>query len=785
MKLNFKHLCLWSASVALVQVDIVAQEVPILLTPNEALAEKEIYIPPPPTEEDLRHYEMVAEADRRWSALFKDPNNPELHLSVARQYNLLGNGDIALHELERAQELGIARTDLLADIGRAYFLRGRYDDIMNEVLLDEVPFDQHGEVYLLFGQVHYLRGNLQEAFLNFYQAEQFLDEDRVELNAPLASLYSAMGEYEKAETKVDKALSIKPKDADLLMLKGDLVHRRKGAEQSYTYYEWANFYRPDDIKTEVKLAGALYNLKKYDEMVDILRKILAKDPSHPFANFVIAANFADGNNIRTATRYLNQAGDVYANFAPALLLKGKLAYASGSYAASQDALEQLITLDPNHLEGRRLLGAALLQQNKTRDALEVLEYIEKTNRLEATDYLLLGNAYVLSGNQDKGVSYLNQTSVLDVGQLSEGAKRTLEDFESGHNHGVRLNINSIISKSSSVNQMLILDAYKALAKENYREAFDNAAAIIDQDRTSPIGYNLLGLVYLGQGQVEGARSNFLRAAQIDRNFHTANLNIAKLEISLGDRNAAVNSLNQILSLDETYVAAYELLFDMAMEEGDLISAERYLVTASNANSELLSIREKLMNFYFEQNNLTKARTLANRMLNAFSDHSVPHKALGKIEFTEEKFAAARVHLQKAIELDNADDETYVMLSRALSEDNQYGAARETLQSGLYYVRDKLPLQLALINLAKRDGNYKNSHLYVNQLKLDERTKARALLFEADLYLMQQQEEDAIASFEGAARAGANQEFVAGGIAKAREIIASRIPQIQESDDDFQ
>ncbi len=747
--------------------------------------EVEVYVPEPPSEEDLRHYEMVAEADRKWSALFKDPSNPQLHIDVAKHYNLLGNGDIALHELGRAEELGIPRSDLLADIGRAYFLRGRYEDIMNEVLLENVPLDHHGEVYLLHAQIHHMRGNLEDAFVNFYQAEQFLLDDRFDLNAPLAELYSAIGDYEKAEIHVDKALGFKPKNPDVLILKGDLVHRRAGAEQSYIYYEWANFYRPDDIATEVKLAGVLYNLNKEEEMVGVLRRILAKDQRHPFANYLIATNFAEGNNIRTATRYLNQAGNAYDNFAPALLLKGKLGYATGSYAASESALEKLLRIEPDHLEARRILGAALLQQNKNREAVEILDYINQVNRLEPTDYLLLGNAYVLGGEYERGTALLSQVGVMELDQVSEGMRREIAEFENGLNHGVKLDVTGLINKSSSLNQALILDYYEALRKEKYREAFDHAAAIIDQNRSSPIGYNLLGLVYVEQGLTDEARSNFRRAAQIDRTFHQATINLAKLELSQGNRNAAMNNLNNILSRDETYIPAYELLYAIALENGDPIAAERYLVTATNANPDDLETREKLLSVYFEANNLAKARTLAGRMLNVFPDHAAPHKAIGKVDLIEEDFEAAGQHLQMAVTLDPNDAENYVMLAQAFSQSGQLEKVRGLLHTGLFHVKNKLPLQLALIDLAKLDGDYNNSHLYVDQLKLDERTKARALLFEAELYLLQQKGADAIASFEGAAKAGANQQLVAEGLEQARGILARQIEQKLTSTDELQ
>ncbi len=173
------------------------------------------------------------------------------------------------------------------------------------------------------------------------------------------------------------------------------------------------------------------------------------------------------------------------------------------------------------------------------------------------------------------------------------------------------------------------------------------------------------------------------------------------------------------------------------------------------------------------------------MLGAFPSHAAAHKAIGKIEFLDGNFELASEHLQSAAELDNTDGETYIMLANSLSESGQFVESRNILKSGLYNVPNKIPLQLALIELAKRDGDFDSSHLYVNQLKLDERTKARALLFEAELYMLQQKGEDAIASFEGAAKAGANIDLVADGIAQAKEMVASQIPVLQPEVDELQ
>ena len=169
----------------------------------------------------------------------------------------------------------------------------------------------------------------------------------------------------------------------------------------------------------MKLAGALYDLKRNDEAMVVLRKILAQDNSHAYANFMIATIFAEGNNIRTATGYLNRAGSGYDDFVPGLLLKGKLAYATRSYEQAEAALSRLIRLEPEHIEARRLLGASLINLGNYVQAARILQYIEKNNMLDGNDFLLLGNAFILAGDYDKGTQFLKSAANLELSSLSE------------------------------------------------------------------------------------------------------------------------------------------------------------------------------------------------------------------------------------------------------------------------------------------------------------------------------------------------------------------------------
>ncbi|HRW29010.1 MAG TPA: hypothetical protein P5227_03395, partial [Emcibacteraceae bacterium] len=470
-----------------------AQQAVVSLPDMAAVPEKteEKYVSREPTRKELERYALIAQTDKKWAELFDDPENGELHQDIARQYIKLGNGDIALNELMRAEALGVDRSLLLADIGKTYFLLGQYQEILDEVQFEMAASETYGEVYLVRAQAYYALDDFKQAFVNFYQADALLQEDRLELNQPLAVLYNMAGDYEKAEINVEKALAMDELNADLYALKGELVHRREGARASYRYFARANFYKPDDIGIEAKLAGVLYDLGEKDDAMKVLRKILAQKSDDGYANFMIATLFAEGNNIRTASGYLNRAGDAYNNSVEGLLLKGKLGYATGNYSESAEALSRLIRIDPDHVNARRILGAALMQQQKYQQAVEVLDYLADIKKLDITDLTLLGDAYLLAGNDDKASTYLSRASNENMDRLSADQVRQIEEFDSGKEFGVKLDIQSVMNKNPSVNKGLILETYQNLKKEKYKEAIENAAALIDQDRASPIGYNLL------------------------------------------------------------------------------------------------------------------------------------------------------------------------------------------------------------------------------------------------------------------------------------------------------
>ncbi len=727
---------------------------------------EEVYVPREPTKAELKRYALNDEIEGLWGAIFDDVNNGALRQQIAQKYNQLNNGDIAEHELNRALELGIPENELLADLGRSYLLQNKMDEFFEKISIENAATHIHGETYLVLGMAYDKLENYEEAFLNFYQAEVLLN-DHPDLYAPMARLYSRIGYYDRAELYVDKALSLNGIDPEFLLLKGILVERRSGSTNSYQYFERANFHKSDQIEIESKLGSALYNLGRHDESMLLFRRILAKDSRHPFANFMIATLFAEGNNIRTATRYLNQAGlTAYGNYPPALMLWGKLAYATKDYDSVIAPLSDLIDIDPDHHEARTLLSAAYLQLNNPMAAAETLNYLSGLDILSELDHLLLGSAYALAGDNDNAMLNFSAASEKKSENLTGQEKDILNQFQRGDSFGVVIDLPGIINKTQMNSQKAIIDVNNAIDKKDFEHAFSIAADLVNNDRNNAVGYHLLGLIYLEQGRVDEARSNFRRVIELNRDFFQARIQLARIDFALDNPNSAVNHLNSILNRDESYIPAYELLYEYALSRGDDIRAERYLSTAISANPDIITPRIKLIEYYYERNVVQRAIRRAEQLLQQFPDYSIANFLLGKGYLLSGRINDAIGLLKRSIEIDPGTRDSHLLLSEAFISKGLISEAREALGRGMPFVEDRVPLILKSIEITKIDRDFKKAYQFANQLKLEQETLSIGNILQGEINIVEGRFADAIDAFLRAQKAGASDNQVLYRLAEA-------------------
>lgn len=96
-----------------------------------------------------------------------------------------------------------------------------------------------------------------------------------------ASFYQT-GAYERASIYLDRALKLKPKDADALTAMGDTKYDMGDFTEAATFYERALIQRPDDVNARTDLGNTYFQRQPpdYDRAISEYRKALAINPKH-------------------------------------------------------------------------------------------------------------------------------------------------------------------------------------------------------------------------------------------------------------------------------------------------------------------------------------------------------------------------------------------------------------------------------------------------------------------------------------------------------------------------
>jgi len=129
------------------------------------------------------------------NALLADPANKEARLLLGKVYLQKKDGLSAEKELRRAQELGVARKDVLVPLGSALLMTGQNDKVLQTITLEDGDSDTfRADILILQGQA-----------------------------------YLATGKNAMAEEQFSRALELKPAAADALLGKARIAYQKTTA----------------------------------------------------------------------------------------------------------------------------------------------------------------------------------------------------------------------------------------------------------------------------------------------------------------------------------------------------------------------------------------------------------------------------------------------------------------------------------------------------------------------------------------------------------------------------
>ncbi len=109
--------------------------------------------------------------------------------------------------------------------------------------------------------------------------------------------------------------------------------------------------------------------------------------------------------------------------------------------------------------------------------------------------------------------------------------------------------NAVLNANDEPMSRQVLLILKKLQTNDNETAIKMAQVLQRNYPGHPVPYNLLGLAWQGKGDPSKAEEFFQRALALRESFHAARINLAELELHLGDFLAAHQQLDTVLEVD--------------------------------------------------------------------------------------------------------------------------------------------------------------------------------------------------------------------------------------------
>jgi tetratricopeptide (TPR) repeat protein len=336
-----------------------------------------------------------------------DPNWGLAHAVLARAYLALGDGVAAEGELGRATDAGFDARRVHQLYAHAWLLQGDPARALSEARKADPRFS--GYALRVAARALAAQGDLpgaQTALATVLAADPrnsfgWSDLGRIR--------YSA-GDMGGAIDAATRAIDLDRNNVDALVLRGELVRAQYGLLAALPWFESAlkhdAYYHP----ALIEYAATLGDVGRNVDMLEATRRALAARPGSPQALYLQAVLAARAGNYDLARTLMQRTGGKIDHLAGALLLDGMLDYQSGDYQQAVGTWRELVGRQPFNLDGRRMLGAALLRSGDARGALDVLRPLALRGDADSYTLSLVGRAFERTGERDWAAKYLDRSA---------------------------------------------------------------------------------------------------------------------------------------------------------------------------------------------------------------------------------------------------------------------------------------------------------------------------------------------------------------------------------------
>jgi putative PEP-CTERM system TPR-repeat lipoprotein len=681
------------------------------------------------------------------SALQQNPNDAKARLALARIYLRTGNGAAAEKEIRTAIDLGAGGTQAPVDLAEALVLQGKYDEALQRLdAAPDLPDAERARATVLRGDAAAGQGKADEARALYAEAAQ-IDPSNERATVGLLRLALIEGDTAAAAKQADAFLEQFPDSADVLLIRADL-HRAEGQyETSIGLFDRILAKDPKNMLARLGRATALIGLKNLDQArkdLDLVDQIQQDVPMTAYLRGVIEFQQKDWSK---AAEYFDRVRSSAPGHVPSQLLLGIIRYSQGQLATADELLTNVVAAAPANLQARKVLAAINIKKREPKRAIEILEPVSQDG--DPQTMALLGSAYMLAGDSEKGQDWLNRAveKAPDVAALR--TQLALSLLAGGQTGKAIDELQSAVDLGQDVLQADVMLVLAHIKNKELDKAVAAGAALEQRRPQSPIAYNLTGLAYMAKGDLPAARARFEKALQVDPKFVTAEINLARLEVAEKNLDAAKAHYEAALKQSPKHLGAFLGLAAVAELNKDPQAVVSALERAQDANPKATQPGLLLTGFYIGKGDYAKALSVATDMSKRFPDDQSVLQMLARAQTLGGQASDAIRTFDELIRKNPRDAQLTYLSGAAHWKSGDYTGAQIAFKGALDLKPDLIDAQVALVSVSLEAGDTETAMRSARALQAARPDAALGYQLEGNVFLSKRDFKAAAGSYRNA------------------------------------
>jgi tetratricopeptide (TPR) repeat protein len=501
----------------------------------------------------------------------------------------------------------------------------------------------------------------------------------------LARFFDAQGAHEKAEGVLREAIALDPNSEEPRLLLTDFLSTRKDLPAAEQALLEAATKLPHSTKIQFGLA-ALYLKSGQDAKAREQYAALVKDNKEKPAGFEAKIKLAEMDLV------------------------------SGKRAEAERQVEEVLKVNPRSSDGLILSGRMALARRNGKDAVQAFRTVLHDQPELATVHFLLGQAYLLTGENNLAKESFERAVALYPGQVD--ARRSLAALESqsGRHQQARARLNDLLKQRpddlAALDMLMMVD----LVTKNWVEAEDTLERLRTTSKDSAVAIMAEGRLRQAQGQFDKASAAYERATALDPNDPEPLLSLVKLDVAQGHADRAKTRLDALLAARPDHLFGHGLLGEVLTLSGHPQEADTQFREASRVNPKWITPWLDWGGLWLAQKQPDHAVQVIQAGLKANPDSEELHMLLASAYSTQSQIDHAIIAYEGALRLnprnvlvannlavllvDYKGDPQSLQKAFALSHDFEKEALHPLFLDTLGWVRFKMGQQDEALRLMK-------------------------------------------------------------------------------------